>query len=163
MASLRHPTAACCYLFVLYKPFMWCRSDARLRHACYLIIIYKPFMWRRSDAWLRHVVVYLLFISPLCAVAQTPDCGMFAIYLSLISPLCGVAQTPDCGIVKFICNHSRSHFRHSVGAFYFYSRIACSYFSCMRASQIFVYFVTDVMIIEYSGAWLPPCYIIPVF
>ena len=25
-------------VIILYKPFMWCRSDARLRHACYLII-----------------------------------------------------------------------------------------------------------------------------
>ena len=27
---------------LLYKPFMWCHSDARLWHACYLL--YKPFM-----------------------------------------------------------------------------------------------------------------------
>ena len=33
--SLRRPTVACLLLILLYKPFMWCRSDARLRHALY--------------------------------------------------------------------------------------------------------------------------------
>ena len=70
---------------------------------------------------------YLFFISPLCGVAQTPVCGMLFIYLFFISPLCGVAQTPDYGIVKFICTLSRSHFRHSISTFYYYSIIACSY------------------------------------
>ena len=37
-----------------YKPFLWCRSDARLRHACCSFIFYKPFMWCRPDARLRH-------------------------------------------------------------------------------------------------------------
>ena len=40
---------------------MWCRSDARQRHACYLIILYKPFMWCRSDARLRHALSYYPF------------------------------------------------------------------------------------------------------
>ena len=31
--SHRRPTVACLLLILLYKPFMWCRSDARLRHA----------------------------------------------------------------------------------------------------------------------------------
>jgi hypothetical protein len=37
-----------------YKPFLWCRSNARLRHACCSFIFYKPFMWCRPDARLRH-------------------------------------------------------------------------------------------------------------
>ena len=44
-----------CGMFVIYlpyKPFMWCRSDARLWHACYLL--FNPFMWCRSDVRLRH-------------------------------------------------------------------------------------------------------------
>ena len=41
-------------IILIYTPFTWCRSDARLRHVCYLIILYKPFMWCRSDARLRH-------------------------------------------------------------------------------------------------------------
>ena len=45
------------WLFLL-KPFMWCRSDARLWHVCY----------------------FLLFISPLCGVAQTPDCGIVNLF-----------------------------------------------------------------------------------
>ena len=51
-----------CARFVIsftYKPFMWCRPDARLWHACY----------------------FIYFISPLCGVAETPDCGMLVIYL----------------------------------------------------------------------------------
>ena len=37
-----------------YKPFLWCRSDARLRHAYCSFNSYKPFMWCRPDARLRH-------------------------------------------------------------------------------------------------------------
>ena len=84
-----------CNFFIIYKPFMWRRSDARLRHVCHLFIIHKPFMWCRSDARLWHACYFLLFISPLCGVAQTPDWGM--IYLIILS---------------------RRRFRHSIGAFY---------------------------------------------
>src|SRR4051812_6946447 len=78
-----------------YKPFMWCRSDARLWPAWYfqslisplcgvaqapdcgmLVIpfIYKPFMWCRLDARLR----YALYYYPFEASLQTPDrCILF--------------------------------------------------------------------------------------
>ena len=52
--SLRRPTVALLVIYLLYKPFMWCRWDARL--------------------W--HCLLFIYFISPLCGVAQTPDCGI---------------------------------------------------------------------------------------
>ena len=42
---------------------------------------YKPFMWCRTDARLWHVLLFIYHISPLCGVAETPDCGMLVIYL----------------------------------------------------------------------------------
>src|SRR3954469_2758625 len=103
VVSLRRPTAA-----FLLKPFMWCRSDARLQHffesplcgvaqtpdcgisfkALYVVslrrptaaFLLKPFMWCRSDARLQH-----FFESPLCGVAQTPDCGISFKALSVVS------------------------------------------------------------------------------
>ena len=72
--SLRRPTVALLYFTffssplcgvaktpdcgIYFKPFMWCRLDARLRHACYLIILYKPFMRCRSDARLWHACYF---------------------------------------------------------------------------------------------------------
>ena len=107
---------------------------------------YKPFMWRRSDARLWHVCYSIFFISPLCGIAQTLDWGMFVIsfshkpfmrrrsdarlwhacyFIYFISPLRGVAKTPDWGMLTFTIL-SRRRFRHSIGAFYFYSVIAYS-------------------------------------
>ena len=107
-ARLRHA----CYLFILYKPFMWRRSDARLRHVCHLFTIHKPFMWCRSDARLRHDLSYYPFEASL----QTLDrCILFLL--------------PYCIFI-----------------FYMNNLHACI--------MNFVYFVTDVMIIEYFGAWL---------
>ena len=48
-------------------------------HCDYLF--YKPFIWCRRDARLWHCLIFIYFISPLCGVAQTPDCGMLVIYL----------------------------------------------------------------------------------
>ena len=59
---------------LLYKPFMWCRSDARLWHAV-IYLFYKPFMWCRSDARLRHDLSYYPFEESL----QTPDRCIFLI------------------------------------------------------------------------------------
>ena len=89
------------------------------------------------------MLVIYLFISPLCGVAQTPDCGMLVVYLSSISPFCGVAQTPDCGIVKFLATF-RGVILDTRSVHFFYLRIACPYFLYMRASQILVYFMTDL-------------------
>ena len=108
-------------------------------------------------------VIYLSFISPLCGVAQTPDCGMFVIYLLFISPLCGVAQTPDCGSVnsfapfRGIISDTRSV--HSIST----PVLHAHFFTCMRASRLFVHFVTDVIIIKIFRSMIIPCYIIPVF
>ena len=75
---------------------------------------------------------------------------MLVIYLSFISPLCGVAQTPDCGIVNLFATFrgviSDTRSVHSI----FYSRIACSYFLCMRASQTFVADVVIIIISEHD-------------
>ena len=115
------------YLF-FYKPFMWCRSDARLRHVCYLFILYKPFMWRRSDARLRHACYFLSFISPFMwrrsDARLRHACCLFIFY----KPFLRYRSDARLRHYYFICNLSRSHFRHSTSTFYFYSRIACSYF-----------------------------------
>ena len=67
-------------IYLLYKPFMWCRTDARLWHACYFFI-YKPFMWCRSDARLRHALYYYPFEASL----QTPDwCILFLLYYCIL-------------------------------------------------------------------------------
>ena len=50
---------------------------------------YKPFLWRRSDARLRNARCSSTFYKPLCGVAQTPDCG---IIISAFSAR-GVIQT----------------------------------------------------------------------
>ena len=76
---------------------MWCRSDALLRHVCYLTFLYKPFMWCRSDARLRHACYLIILYKPFMWCRSD-------------------AQLRHC---EFICNLSRSHFRHSVSAFYF--------------------------------------------
>ena len=88
----------CDYLF--YKPFMWCRWDARLWHCLlfidfisplcgvaqtpdcgmFVILLYKPFMWRRSDARLRHALYYYPFKVSL----QTPDRCIFNFLLTCI-------------------------------------------------------------------------------
>ncbi len=58
-----------------YKPFMWCRPDARLRHYyswdgstswifAVITFSYKPFLWRRSDARLRHACCSFTFYKP---------------------------------------------------------------------------------------------------
>ena len=72
--------------------------------------IYKPFMWCRPDARLRQDLFYF----PLEASLQTLD--------------------------RCILSYSRN-------AFYMNNLHACI--------MNFVYFVTDVMIIKYFGAWLP--------
>ena len=41
-----------------------------------IYLLYKPFMWCRLDARLWHCLLFNFFISPLCGVAQTPDCGI---------------------------------------------------------------------------------------
>ena len=106
----------------------------------------------------RPTVAFSLFtfiVSPVCDVAQTSDGGILVIYLFFISPLCGVAQTPDCGIVKFICTLSRSHFRHSISAFYFLRPYCVFIFYLLASIMDFVYFVTAVVVMKYFGAWLP--------
>ena len=63
----------------------------------------------------------------------TVACWLFLLF---ISPLCGVTQTPDCGMLHIIIL-SRRRFRHSIGAFHFYSWIVYSCFIwiiCLRAS-----------------------------
>ena len=77
MVSHRRPTVAC-LLFTYYKPFMWCRIDARLWHVCYFFTIYA-----------------LYVASHRC---PTTACLLF---ISLMSPFCGVAQTPDWGILFY--------------------------------------------------------------
>ena len=39
VASLRRLTVACLLFYYLYKPFMRCRTDARLWHVCYLLLL----------------------------------------------------------------------------------------------------------------------------
>ena len=46
--------------YFTYKPFMWCRSDARLWHAV-IYLPYEPFIRCRSDARLRHARYLLSF------------------------------------------------------------------------------------------------------
>ena len=62
MVSLRRPTVACLlFLLYIYKPFMWCRPDARLRH-------YYSCSFRsrsHSDPRLAPSTLYL-FILPTC-------------------------------------------------------------------------------------------------
>ena len=86
---------------------------------------------------------------------------MFVIYLLFISPLCGVAQTPDWGMIYLIIL-SRRRFRHSIGAFYVYSRNAFYMNNLHACIMNFVYLVTNVMVIEYFRSMITPCYIIPV-
>ena len=49
------------FFYIIYKPFMRCRSDVRLWHALSLISV----------------------ISPLCGVAPTPDCGIIILHFPL--------------------------------------------------------------------------------
>ena len=131
-----------CGMLVIYfrdKPFMWCRPDVRLWHACYFYYLYALYVVSHR----RPTVACLLF-------------------LLFISPLCGVAQTPDWGMIYFI-SLSRRRFRHSVGAFYFYSRNvfymnnlhACIMNFCLFRDWRYDRRIFRSMIIHY--------YIIPVF
>ena len=105
----------------LYKPFMWCRPDARLRHACYLFIVYKPFMWCRLDARLWHALCFIFCYKPF--MWCRPDARLRHYY--------------SCSFL------SRSH-SDTRSVHFFYFRIARPYFLCMRASQTFVYFMADL-------------------
>ena len=88
------PGYSLCLFF--YKPFMWCRSDARLRHACYLFIVYD---YGTFGLW-----SLLLWTNHLFYVYYWVSLGRFYLLdircdYSLLSPFCGVAPTPDCGII----------------------------------------------------------------
>ena len=73
MASLRRPTAAC----LLYVYFISPLCGVAETPDCGMLVIYlpyKPFMWCRSDARLRHA----LYHYPFEASLQTPDrCILF--------------------------------------------------------------------------------------
>ena len=98
-----------------YKPFLWCRSDARLRHACCSFIFYKPFMWCRPDARLRHYYSWS-FLS-----RSHSDPRLAPVLLFLQFPL-------------------EESFRPSLGTQYF----IFVYFHPHVCILVFRYFVTDV-------------------
>ena len=58
------------------------RADVRLWRVLVSHFRYKPFMWCRSDVRLRHALPLLSVISPLCGVAPTPDCGIIILAVS---------------------------------------------------------------------------------
>ena len=52
--SLRRPTVALLLFTFQYKPFMWCRLDARVRHVKFI------FTFRGVASDTRSVVIYVL-------------------------------------------------------------------------------------------------------
>ena len=110
--SHRRPTVACLLFHLLISPLCGVAQTPN-RGMLVIPFIYKPFLWCRSDARLRHDAYYYPFEASL--------------------------QTPDRCI------------------FYLYSRIAysCFYMNNLHACIMdFVYFVTDIVIIEYFRTWL---------
>ena len=121
-------------------------------------------MWCRSDARLWHVLLFHLLISPLCGVAPMPDCGMLVIpfiykpflwcrsdarlrHASYYYPFEASLQTPDRCILFLL--------PYCIFIFYMNNLHACI--------MDFVYFVTDIVIIEYFQSMIIIRCIIPVF
>ena len=57
--SLRRPTVECTAFIFCYKPFMWCRLDARLRHYYSCIFLSRS----HSDTRLAPVLLFCSFLS----------------------------------------------------------------------------------------------------
>ena len=136
---------------------MWCRSDARLRHACCLFIFYKPFMWCRSDARLRHGYS-CIFLSRshsdtrLALSILLWDFGRTTARLLFCFP-CIIISMSDCTC----CSHTSClhllYLMFELSCEYFHSthpRTACSYYLCMRATQTFVADVVIIIISEHD-------------
>ena len=105
--SLRRPTVALLVIYLFYKPFMWCRWDARLWHC--LLLIY--------------------FISPLGGVIQTPDCGILFPTPSLLIHV--AYKQPDCMhkrcfIYDWWCDH-RNFSVHDYQLYYPSVHNVCEY------------------------------------
>ena len=76
--SLRRPTVACLLFIYLIRPL--CGVAQTPDCGMFIILLYKPFMWRRSDARLRHALYYYPFKVSL----QTPDRCIFNFLLTCI-------------------------------------------------------------------------------
>ena len=74
--SLRCPTVACLLFIYLISPL--CGVAQTPDCGMFVILLYKPFMWRRSDARLRHALYYYPFKVSL----QTPDRCIFNFLLT---------------------------------------------------------------------------------
>ena len=137
--SLRRPTVACSSFIFCYKPFMWCRPDARLRHyySCSFL------SWSHSDPRLAPALSFLQF--PL-EQSFRPSFGTGIIILAVSSR--GAIQTLVwhrhyyCGIVNLFATF-RGVMLDTRSVHFFYFRIARPHFLYTRASQIFVYFMAD--------------------
>ena len=125
----------------------------------FTVNIYKPFMLSLRRPTVA-CLLFIYFISPLCGVAQTPDCGMLLIIYSY---------------KPFMWRRSDVRLRHALIYYPFEASlqtlgrcilfllpyyIFIFYMNNLHACILdFVYFVTDVMIIEYFFVtWLPLIY-----